>query len=133
MVVYANSKKIESLKDKLVPCLPLQSAKYLLAATECPSFRRVMLPFNSPSTAVIETALDMTTQRELVLLYVEHDVEMDEEKLFTTLRGLQAQTQQAGSEVEVDSLIEDTAVSLLDYAHKHHIDLILLPDEQVTD
>ena len=132
MVVYSNQITVDSGSDELVPCLPLQSAKYLLMAEDCPSFQRVLLPFDSYNTAVIETALEMTTQRELVLLYVEDEAEVDEEMLFTTLRGLQAQTQQAGVDVKVDSLFEDTAVSLLDYARKHHIDLILLPDKHIA-
>lgn len=132
MTVYSNPILVDSGTDELVPCLPLQSAKYLLTATDCPSFRRVLLPFGSHNTAVIEAALEMTGQRELVLLYIEREVEVDDEMLFTTLRGLQAQTQHTGVDVKVDSLVEDTAVSLLDYAHKHHIDLILLPDKRVA-
>ncbi|MBE7531841.1 MAG: hypothetical protein HS099_19160 [Ardenticatenaceae bacterium] len=78
----------------------------------------------------LEVALEMTPAAELVLLHVGRDDDLDEEALFTTLRGLQAQTQQAG--VTIDSLVEDTAVSLLDYAHEHHIDLILLRDKGVS-
>lgn len=132
MTTYTKPTTGESGTSELVPCLPLQSARELLAVEAHPAFRRLLLPFDTPCEvdSALETALELTPRAELVLLHVGHDVALDEEALFTALRGLQAQTQQAG--VKVDSLVEDTAVSLLDYAHTHHIDLILLPDKAVT-
>ncbi len=117
--------------SELVPCLPLHSARELLAVEEKDAFQRLLLPFDTPCVvdAALETVLEMTPA-ELVLLHVGHDGALDEEALFTTLRGLQAQTDQA--RVKVDCLVDNTAVSLLDYAHTHHIDLILLPDKAVT-
>ncbi len=115
----------------LVPCLPVQSAREMLAAVDQTTFRRLLLPFDGRTLANsdLETALTMSSQAKVILLHVGHDVNLDEEALFTVLRGLQAQTQQEG--VLVDNLVTDTAVSLLDYAHSHNIDLILLPDKQV--
>lgn len=132
MAVYTKQDSRLSEKSELVPCLPVHSAKTLLSASDKPAFRRLLLPFDSEciDDPDIEVALEMTPSAELVLLHVGRDDDLDEEALFTTLRGLQAQTQQAG--VKVDSLVEDTAVSLLDYAHEHRIDLILLRDKRVS-
>ncbi|HRQ41971.1 MAG TPA: universal stress protein [Chloroflexota bacterium] len=132
MAVYTKQETRLSEKAELVPCLPMDSAKTLLLASDKPAFRRLLLPFDRECMdgPDLETALEMTSSAELVLLHVGRDDDLDEEALFTTLRGLQAQTQQAG--VKVDSLVEDTAVSLLDYAHQHHIDLILLHDKEVS-
>ncbi len=131
MMSVTKSTSYESGTTELVPCLPLQSAKELLETMGGTTFKRLLLPFDNPcvSDSALEMALEMTPSAELVLLHVGHDEELDAEALFTALRGLQAQTQQAG--VKVDSLVKDTAVSLLDYAHEHAIDLILLPDKPV--
>jgi hypothetical protein len=116
----------------LIPCLPLDSARQLLNSPEHHHFQRLLLPFDSHFWAEsgLDSLLDVTQQEqsELILLHVGQEAELGEEGLFTALRGLQAQTQQRLPSVIIDSMAENTAVSLLDYAHEHAIDLIVLPE-----
>jgi hypothetical protein len=121
----------------LIPCLPLESAQQLLDAPDKRRFQRLLLPFDNRFLAepCLDTLLDVTrrAQSELILLHVGHNEGMDEEGLFTALRGLQAYVGHLLASVKVDSLAAaDTAVSLLDYAHEHRIDLIVLPNEPAT-
>ncbi len=119
----------------LVPCLPLDSVQRLLTASDRYPFQRLLLPFDDRFLAkpVLEKLFDVVQQAqgELILLHVGRASGLDEEGLFSTLRGLQANAQQLLATVRVDSMGADTAVSLLDYAHEHHIDLIVLVDERL--
>jgi nucleotide-binding universal stress UspA family protein len=131
MTLLQTSVPNEYSKSTLIPCLPLDSARQLLNSPEHHHFQRLLLPFDSHFLAEpgLDTLLDVTCQEQsdLILLHVGREAELNEEGLFTVLRGLQAQTQQRLPSVTIDSMATNTAVSLLDYAHEHAIDLIVLP------
>lgn len=120
-------------KLPLVPCLPLNSAQQLLSDRTNQQFHRFLLPFDDQAltTDEVDMMLDMASEvdGELILLHVGYEEGLDEEGLFIRLRALQSHAQQRLSAVRVDSLVSDTAVSLLTYAHQHQVDLILLPQE----
>ena len=118
----------------LIPCLPLESMSQLIASSSISRYRRLLLPFDAQSLTRLrlDDLLEMIrkTDGELILLHVGHEERSDEEGLFSTLRGVQAHVRQIMSSAIVDSLVDNTAVSLLDYAHKNHVDLIVLPEQQ---
>lgn len=122
-------------KLPLVPCLPLTSAQQLLSDPENQPFHRFLLPFDEQALAASEVeeilAIAGAVDGELILLRVGYEDGLDEEGMFTRLRALQARAQQRLGMVRVDSLVSDTAVSLLTYAHQHQVDLIILPRDSV--
>ncbi|MCP4362938.1 MAG: hypothetical protein GY796_33450 [Chloroflexi bacterium] len=116
----------------IVPCLPLDSARELLAGKDESRFRRLLLPFDCQVLDEPELADLMLKIRQVdgtvTILHVGCEVELDEERLFTTMRGLQAKiSSQMSGVVMVDSIVADTAAALFDYARQHNIDLIVLP------
>ena len=119
-----------------IPCLPIASAKSLLANENQRPFQRFLLPFRDHFLVEpdFDHLLDLTrqTRAELILLHLsEAEACLDEEGLFTTFRALQNHANQIVMGVTIDELKEATTVTLMAYAHSHNIDLIVYPSSQL--
>lgn len=117
-------------------CLPIDSANALLSKGKNEQYHRFLMPFRAwlSTEHDLDLMLRMTRQAngKLILLHMGEEADLDEESLFTAFRGLQNHANQILADVIIDNIKGDTAVSLMEYAHNHKVDLIVFPEEQLV-
>jgi hypothetical protein len=73
-----------------------------------------------------------TMAAEVILLRVRSTAEIvtaliEEESLYTELKGVQAQLQSRPVSVQIDTVVGSAAMTIIHYADQHDVDLIVLP------
>jgi len=117
-----------------------ETALSLMGAMARDQRRMLLFPFEeeSPSLIGVESAVQMAEEAaaELVFLCVRSSVTsrryaQEDEQLFSTLKSLQAQLQDRGVPVKIETLVGPVAQFVRDYSRHHQADLILIPGRPI--